>query len=66
MADLGAQMEDKDIVIKDLKAEVYDMGKELNGIRGFLGGVAEALELSGEEATLDNIAKKIQELTGSE
>ena len=56
-------MEDKDAVIKELKAEVYDMSKELTGMRNFIAGMADKLGLQGEDVTLENIVTKLEEIT---
>lgn len=43
-----------------LKAELYDLGKEVLGLRGFINQVATELGLSGADVTLDNIINKLQ------
>lgn len=50
-----------DSEVQELKAEVYDLNKELRGLTGFLNEVGKTLELS--ELTLDNIMEAIKELT---
>jgi len=52
-------MEDKDLVIKDLKAELYDLNKNVTSLQSFLGAVAQKLGLEGAEATLEGIMEAI-------
>lgn len=48
--------------VKDLKAEVYDLNKEVIGLSGWIGGIAKLLEVPQEEATLETIREAVEAL----
>lgn len=54
-------MEDKDQVIKELKAELYDMNKSAQQLGNILSDVASALKVR-EGASLEDLGQRIQEL----
>jgi len=53
-------------VVNTMKVEIYDLSKEVQSLRGFLGQVAGALKLEGESASLEGIGKAIQALIPAE
>lgn len=58
-------MEDKDQIIKDLKAELYDMGKATQNLSNILSDIAKELQVP-EKGTLEDLGRRIQELIALE
>lgn len=52
-------MENKE-ELSALKVEVYDMGKEIQNLRGVIGQIGQALGVAGEDMTIESIIKAAQ------
>lgn len=48
--------------IKELKVELYDANKQIQGLSNTLANIGSLVGLKGEELTLDNIMQKLNDL----
>jgi|TARA_R110000764_G_scaffold91280_5_gene174361 DNA-binding transcriptional regulator GbsR (MarR family) len=47
---------------KELKVELYDANKQIQGLSNTLGNIGGLIGLQGEELTIDNIMQKLNDL----
>lgn len=47
---------------KELKVELYDANKQIQGLSNTLANIGSLVGLKGEELTLDNIMQKLNDL----
>ena len=51
---------------KELKVELYDANKQIQGLSNTLGNIGGLMGLQGEELTIDNIMQKLNDLVNEQ